>query len=100
MRRAISFKERHWERRMVSLTAALTSSRVRFFFVVSIILLSFKKFICDICRMQSYEEYLERQNLFCNFYQESLESNSLLDEKVKNRRKNLEDNEKIAIFAQ
>jgi hypothetical protein len=50
--------------------------------------------------MQSYEEYLERQNLFCNFYQESLESNSLLDEKVKNRRKNLEDNKKIFIFAQ
>ena len=40
------------------------------------------------------------QNVFWNFYQESLESNSLLGEKVKNRRKNLEDNEKIAIFAQ
>jgi hypothetical protein len=55
--------------------------------------------IADV-RGQRYKEYLERQNVFWNFYQESLESNSLLGEKVKNRRKNLEDNEKIAIFAQ
>ena len=55
--------------------------------------------IADV-RGQRYEEYFERQNVFWIFYQESLESNSLLDEKVKNRRKNLEDNEKITIFAQ
>jgi hypothetical protein len=51
-------------------------------------------------RGQRYEEYFERQNVFWIFYQESLESNSLLGEKVKNRRKNLEDNKKIFIFAQ
>ena len=29
----------------------------------------FKKFICDICRMQSYEDSLKRQNVFWIFYQ-------------------------------
>jgi hypothetical protein len=50
-------------------------------------------------RGQRYEEYLERQNVFWNIYQESLESDSLLDEKLRKRLQKFEIIEKYADFA-